>query len=136
MVASGPRQAPDSGIVKITASGNISLQLLVYAEGEVIDEIAFQVVDKRSTFTVDHMSLNFGKMQPLTMNGTLSPIDGETYQLSYTFRQNYLIQTENGGHGGTTGWDAIVEIKKGAEVVLMKDRTHTFTLKIGDALSK
>ena len=116
-------------------SGNVTLNLKVYANGEVKGNIAFQIINKETTFSIDHVDLS-GKMKPLQFSGSLSPIDKETHLIKYTFSQRFEIVNGNSTRGGNSGWSVSTEIKKGTEVVLMKNIDFSYTLEIGGDLNK
>ena len=122
------------------ASGNLSIHLKIYKAGERKESIAFHAVNEETSFVVDHIPENEGRLNSRNFQGTLTPIDDQTYFLSYGLYQSIAVTVDD--DGGTTraykdgGWNAEVELQKGEEVVLMKEDETVYTLTIGGPLEK
>ena len=122
------------------ATGNISIHLKIYKNGDLKENIAYQTVNGKTTFSVENIPQEKGKIQPRKFSGALSRIDDQTYLLNYTLSQSIAITTGDGDRETTqyrdVGWKTEVEIKKDEEVVLMKEADTLYTLLIGGSLNK
>lgn len=116
--------------------GNVSLNLKLYREGKVSEDIAFLIANGRNSFTIEHMLAASDKPLYLKFEGELLSIDEQTYSLNYIFSQNFEIRTEDSVQYRDGGWRTKIEIKKNSEIVLMKNGNATYTLTVGGELKK
>lgn len=121
---------------KSELSGNISITLKIYSEEKLEETIAFQVLNQERNFQVSYINLNKNKTKPFEFKGHVAPVGAETYVISYSISEGYEISNENRTSSGNHGWNAVVEIAKGTEVVLMKNANYVYTLEIGNDLGK
>ena len=125
---------------EVEASGNISIHLKVYENGDLKENIAFQTVNGKTSFSVENIPEEEGKIQPRKFSGELTRIDDQKYLLSYNLSQSIAITVGDGDRKTIqyrdVGWKTEVELTKDEEVVLMKEADTLYTLLIGGSLNK